>query len=108
MILKLLKTRDANAERWALLVFYILLVGTMAIEVLRREVSIFIHLGRGNRPLFVYLSRLTCAAVLRTAPISVLTCHVLRQRPDQGTAYIFGDLVAMAVACVALYWHLKR
>ena len=34
----MLKTLDRNAERWALLVFYVMLVVTMAVEVLRREV----------------------------------------------------------------------
>ncbi|MEL6979355.1 MAG: TRAP transporter small permease, partial [Pseudomonadota bacterium] len=29
---------DRNAERWALLVFYTMLVATMAVEVIRREV----------------------------------------------------------------------
>ena len=33
-----LKLIDANLERWALLVFYVLLVLTMATEVIRREV----------------------------------------------------------------------
>jgi len=34
----LLATIDRNLERWALLVFYSMLVITMAVEVLRREV----------------------------------------------------------------------
>ena len=34
----LLRKIDRNAERWLLLVFYVMLVITMAIEVLRREV----------------------------------------------------------------------
>ena len=33
-----LKDIDRNLERWALLVFYSMLVITMAVEVLRREV----------------------------------------------------------------------
>ncbi len=34
----MLKALNENAERWALLVLYILLVATMAVEVIRREV----------------------------------------------------------------------
>ena len=33
-----LKNLDKNAERWMLLVLYVMLVGTMFIEVVRREV----------------------------------------------------------------------
>ena len=32
------KAVDRNAERWLLLTFYVMLVGTMFIEVVRREV----------------------------------------------------------------------
>ena len=34
----ILKALDKNLERWALLVFYVMLVATMFIEVIRREV----------------------------------------------------------------------
>ena len=34
----MLKALDRNAERWALLIFYLMLVATMTIEVIRREV----------------------------------------------------------------------
>ena len=33
-----LRLIDQNAERWLLLIFYVMLVTTMAVEVLRREV----------------------------------------------------------------------
>ncbi len=33
-----LRKLDQNAERWLLLIFYVMLVITMAIEVIRREV----------------------------------------------------------------------
>ena len=36
--MSLLQKLDKNAERWMLLVFYVILVLTMAVEVLRREI----------------------------------------------------------------------
>ena len=33
-----LRKIDQNAERWLLLTFYVMLVVTMAVEVLRREI----------------------------------------------------------------------
>ena len=36
--MEILRTLDKNAERWLLLTFYVMLVITMVIEVLRREI----------------------------------------------------------------------
>ena len=110
MILKLLKTIDANAERWALLVFYILLVGTMAIEVLRREVFSYSSIWGEEivRYSFIYLAWIGAAAAFKDRAhirIDVLMYYVNDR--IKALLYIFGDLVAMAVACVALYWSFE-
>ena len=53
---------DQNIEAWALLVFYTMLVITMAIEVLRREIFAYSSIWeRRNCPLQLYLSRLNWA-----------------------------------------------
>ena len=55
----LLRQFDRNAERWLLLIFYVMLVITMAIEVLRREIfSYSSHLGRRDCAVFFHLPRL--------------------------------------------------
>ena len=110
MILKLLKIIDANAERWALLVFYILLVGTMAIEVLRREVFSYSSIWGEEivRYSFIYLAWIGAAAAFKDRAhirIDVLMYYVNDR--IKALLYIFGDLVAMAVACVALYWSFE-
>ena len=110
MILKLLKTIDANAERWALLVFYILLVGTMAIEVLRREVFSYSSIWGEEivRYSFIYLAWIGAAAAFKDRAhirIDVLMYYVNDR--IKALLYIFGDLVAIAVACVALYWSFE-
>ncbi|WP_299652899.1 TRAP transporter small permease [uncultured Jannaschia sp.] len=98
---------DRNLERWALLVFYTMLVGTMAIEVMRREVFAYSSIWGEEvvRYAFIYLVWIGAAAAVRDRAhirIDVLF-HYL---PPRGKAalYIFGDLVMAAVACLALWW----
>ena len=40
LIMEFLRKFDQNAERWLLLTFYVMLVITMAVEVLRREIFV--------------------------------------------------------------------
>ena len=67
---------NRDAERWLLLVFYVMLVLTMSIEVLRREI-------------FSY-SSIWGEEIVRYSFKALL--------------YIFGDLVMFGVAAIALYW----
>lgn len=54
----MLRAIDNNSERWALLVFYTLLVMTMAIEVIRREVFSYSSIWGEEivRYAFIYLA----------------------------------------------------
>ena len=67
MILKVLKTLDKNAERWLLLVFYLMLVSTMAIEVLRREIFSYSSIWGEEivRYSFIYLAWIGAAAAFK-------------------------------------------
>jgi len=101
------KTLDRNAERWALLVFYSMLVVTMAIEVVRREVFAFSSIWGEEvvRYAFIYLAWIGAASAVRERAhirIDVLF-HYIGPRV-KALLYIFGDLVMLAVACVAVYW----
>ena len=60
----LLKTLDKNAERWALLAFYVMLVATMFIEVIRREVFSYSSIWGEEivRYSFIYLAWIGAAA----------------------------------------------
>ena len=50
---------NRDGERWLLLIFYTMIVATIAIEVLASLwLGLFLDLGRGNRPLCIYLSGL--------------------------------------------------
>jgi TRAP-type C4-dicarboxylate transport system permease small subunit len=105
--MSILRNIDRNAERWLLLVFYVMLVITMAIEVLRRELFAYSSIWGEEivRYSFIYLAWIgAAAAVKERAHIRIdVIMHYLGPRP-KALMYIFGDLVMFVVALVALYW----
>ncbi len=104
------KTIDDNLERWALLIFYTLLVVTMSVEVIRREVFAFSSIWGEEivRYAFIYLVWIGAAsAVKERAHIRIdVLFHYVSPRM-KALLYLFGDLVMLAVAVVALYWSLE-
>lgn len=97
-------------ERWALLFFYVLLVVTMAVEVIRREVFAYSSIWGEElvRYAFIYLVWIGAASAVRERAhirIDVLI-HYLGVR-TKAALYIFGDLVMAAVAVIALYWSFE-
>lgn len=107
---KFLSALDRNAERWALLMFYVLLVVTMAVEVLRREIFAYSSIWGEElvRYAFIYLVWIGAAAAVRErAHIRIdVVIHYLGPRA-KAALYIFGDLVMFVVAIIALYWSLE-
>ena len=105
-----LKTLDKNAERWALLMFYVMLVVTMAVEVLRREIFSYSSIWGEEivRYSFIYLAWVgAAAAVKERAHIRIdVIMHYLSPRV-KAVLYIFGDLVMFGVAIIALYWSFE-
>ncbi|MDA4844400.1 TRAP transporter small permease [Hoeflea poritis] len=106
----MLKTLNQNAERWALLVFYVMLVVTMAIEVIRREVFAYSSIWGEEivRYSFIYLAWIGAASAVRErAHIRIdVILHYLGPRA-KALVYIFGDLVMFVVALIALYWSFE-
>lgn len=98
---------DRNAERWLLLTFYVMLVITMAIEVLRREIFSYSSIWGEEivRYSFIYLAWIgAAAAVKERAHIRIdVIMHYLPPRA-KALLYIFGDLIMFFVAVIALYW----
>ena len=109
-MIRLMKALDKNAERWALLVFYVMLVVTMAVEVLRREIFSYSSIWGEEivRYSFIYLVWIGAAiAVKDRAHIRIdVLLHYLGPRM-KALIYIFGDLVMFGVAVIALYWSLE-
>lgn len=107
---RLLKALAENAERWALLVFYVMLVATMAIEVLRREIFAYSSIWGEEivRYAFIYLAWIGAAAAVKERGhirIDVLL-HYLGRR-GKAAVYIFGDLVMFGVALVAVWYSFE-
>lgn len=107
---RMLDTLNRNAERWALLVFYVMLVVTMFVEVLRRELLAYSSIWGEEivRYSFIYLAWIGAAAAVRERGhirIDVIL-HYVGPRA-KALFYIFGDLVMFAVAIVAFYWSLE-
>ncbi|MEO0542611.1 MAG: TRAP transporter small permease [Pseudomonadota bacterium] len=105
-----LKRLDENAERWALLVFYVMLVSTMFIEVMRREVLSYSSIWGEEfvRYSFIYLAWIGAAAAVKERGhirIDVILQYVGPR--IKALLYIFGDLVMAAVAVIALYWSFE-
>ncbi len=106
----ILDSLNRNAERWALLIFYVMLVMTMFIEVLRREIFSYSSIWGEEivRYSFIYLAWIGAAAAVRERGhirIDVLM-HYVSWRV-KALLYIFGDLVMFAVAIIAFYWSLE-
>ena len=105
-----LKILDKNIEKWLLLVFYIMLVSTMAIEVLRREIFSYSSIWGEEivRYSFIYLAWIGAAAAFRDrAHIRIdVIMHYLAPK-WKSLLYMFGDLISLAVACIALYWSFE-
>lgn len=98
---------NKNAERWLLLVFYVMLVGTMFIEVVRREVFAYSSIWGEEmvRYSFIYLAWVGAASAVKERGhirIDVIMNYV---PPTFKTLlYIFGDIIMVIVAVIALYW----
>ncbi|WP_085891500.1 TRAP transporter small permease [Roseovarius litorisediminis] len=105
-----LSNLNKNAERWALLFFYVLLVATMFIEVLRREIFSYSSIWGEEivRYAFIYLAWIGAASAVRERAhirIDVIMHYVSRRM--KALLYIFGDLIMFAVALIALYWSFE-
>ncbi|WP_425093410.1 TRAP transporter small permease [Tropicimonas sp. S265A] len=104
------KAVDKNGERWALLFFYVMLVATMFIEVLRREIMSYSSIWGEEivRYSFIYLAWIGCAAAVKERGhirIDVLMQYVGRR--VKAVLYIFGDIVMFVVSVIALYWSFE-
>ena len=98
---------DKNAERWLLLVFYVMLVGTMFIEVVRREVFSYSSIWGEEivRYSFIYLAWIGAASAVKERGhirIDVILNYV--PKTIKTLLYMFGDLVMLIVAMIALFY----
>lgn len=107
---KILDGVNRNAERWALLVFYVMLVATMFIEVLRRELLSYSSIWGEEivRYSFIYLAWIGAASAVRERGhirIDVILEYVGPR--VKALLYIFGDIVMFIVSLIAFYYSLE-
>ncbi len=105
-----LKLVENNLERWALLVLYTLLVVTMAVEVIRRELFAYSSIWGEEivRYSFIYLAWIGASAAVRDrAHIRIDVLYHYDNRRIKALLYILGDLVMMVVAMFAFYWSFE-
>ncbi len=102
-----LHSLDRNLERWALLVFYSVLVLTMSVEVVRRELFAYSSVWGEEivRYSFIYLVWIGAAAAVRErAHIRIDVMFEFVSPRVKSWLYLFGDLVTLVVAGFAIYW----
>jgi TRAP-type C4-dicarboxylate transport system permease small subunit len=104
---RIFQALDKNAERWLLLVFYVMLVGTMFVEVVRREVFSYSSIWGEEmvRYAFIYLAWIGAAAAVKERGhirIDVILNYV--PNTAKTLIYMFGDAIMLLVALVALYY----
>ena len=106
----MLDSLNRNAERWALLVFYTMLVVTMAVEVIRREVFSYSSIWGEEivRYAFIYLAWIGASAAVRErAHIRIDVIYNFVGPRGKAALYILGDLVMLAMAVLAVFWSFE-
>ena len=107
---RLLCCLDQNIERWLLLVFYLLIVVTIGMEVLRRFVLSYSSIWGEEiaRYAFIYLVWIGASLAIRDRAhirIDVLL-HYLSPR-GKSLAYMLGDVLMLLIAILAFYYSFE-
>ncbi len=106
---RLLREIDRNGERYLLLIFYMVIVLSVTVEVLRRFVLSYSSPWgeEGARYAFIYLVWIGAAAGVRHRNhlrIDILL-HLLPPRA-QGALHLVGDVATLVLAVIAIYWSI--
>ncbi len=107
---KFLIQLDKNVERWLLLVFYSMIVATIAIEVLRRFGLSYSSIWGEEvaRYSFIYLVWIGVAAAVRDrAHIRIDVIMQFLSARGKAVIYLLGDFIMLAVALLALFYSLE-
>lgn len=101
---------DKNVERWALLAFYTMLVVTMAVEVIRRELFAYSSVWGEEivRYSFIYLAWIgASAAVKDRAHIRIDVLYSFVSARVKAVLYMLSDLIMLGVAAIAFYFSIE-
>jgi len=107
---KILKQIDQNGERYLLLPLYVLIVSTVFFEVIRRSMLSYSSIWAEEiaRYAFIYVAWIgASAAIKERAHIRIdVTLHLFSQKM-KALIYIFGDVVALILAVLAIYMSME-
>ncbi len=105
-----LRRLDRDGERWLMLVFYSYIVMVIFIEVIRRFVLSYSSIWGEEtaRYAFIFLVWVgASAAIKERAHIRIdVLAHYLPAR-GQALLILFGDILTLALAGIALYWSME-
>ena len=104
------RTIDENAERYAMLVFYVFVCAVIVQEVVRRFVLNYSSAWAEEtaRYAFIYLGYVGAAYAVRERAHIRFDILLQRMPPRlHGYVYIFAELCTLLFAAIALYWSLQ-
>jgi TRAP-type C4-dicarboxylate transport system permease small subunit len=107
---RILQQIDRNGERYLLLPLYAMIVSTIFMEVVRRSVLSYSSIWAEEiaRYAFIYVAYIgASAAIKERAHIRIdLILHLFSQRM-KAIIYIFGDIIALILAVLAIYMSME-
>lgn len=101
---------NKNVERWALLGFYTMLVLTMAVEVIRRELFAYSSVWGEEivRYSFIYLAWIGASAAVRDrAHIRIDVLYNFVAPKVKAVLYLLSDGVMLGVSILAFYFSIE-
>ena len=101
---------DGNAERWLLLTFYVVIVLTIGVEVVRRFALSYSSIWGEEvaRYAFIYLAWIGAASAVKDrAHIRIDVILNFLPRNGQLLVYILGDLVMLGVSVLAFSYSME-
>lgn len=106
---KVIKEIDQNGERYLLLPLYTMIVITISVEVIRRMVLSYssIWAEEAARYAFIYVAWIgASSAIKERAHIRIDVILPLLSKKARSIIYIFGDIVTLILAVLAIYWSM--
>lgn len=107
---KILREIDKNGERYLLLPLYTMIVITISMEVVRRTLLSYSSIWAEEiaRYAFIYVAWIgASAAIKERAHIRIDVILPLFSERIRGLLFLFGDIVTLILAILAIYWSME-
>lgn len=101
---------DQNGERYLTLPLYTMVVITIFFEVFRRFILSYSSIWAEEiaRYAFIYITWIGAAAAIKErAHIRIDVLMPLLTNRWKTIVFIFGDIITLILACIALYWSME-